>query len=163
MSWLTNLFGISDKPAPLDIDLRSAPAVVRIKVEYCIAAAMHDGSYEAVIEVPRKVALRLRAGERAVYWWSSSDDTAGNLLLKSILSESDPHHCYMVSRVVSVGLTEDPITHHTPGVRACGSNECVAGQRDGVLCANGECDRENGVRPDGVSASPPPVPPSEKT
>ena len=37
------------------------------------------------------------------------------------------------------------------GVRACGSNECVAGQRDGVLCANGECDRENGVRPDGVA------------
>lgn len=36
------------------------------------------------------------------------------------------------------------------GVPACGSNECIAGQRDGVLCAEGECDRENGVRPDGV-------------
>jgi len=42
------------------------------------------------------------------------------------------------------------MTSTTDGVRACGSNECVAGQRDGVLCANGECDRENGVRPDGV-------------
>ena len=41
------------------------------------------------------------------------------------------------------------------GVRACGSNECVAGQRDGVLCANGECDRENGVRPDGVATDQP--------
>lgn len=36
------------------------------------------------------------------------------------------------------------------GVRACGSHECIAGQRDGVICANGECDRVNGVRPDGV-------------
>lgn len=27
------------------------------------------------------------------------------------------------------------------GVRACGSNECIAGQRDGMICANGECDR----------------------
>lgn len=36
------------------------------------------------------------------------------------------------------------------GVAPCGSHQCIAGQRDGVLCADGECDRENGVRPDGV-------------
>jgi len=41
------------------------------------------------------------------------------------------------------------------GVRACGSNECIAGQRDGVICANGECDRVNGVRPDGVATDQP--------
>lgn len=39
----------------------------------------------------------------------------------------------------------------TPGVKACGSHQCIAAQRDGVLCADGECDRENGVRPDGVA------------
>ena len=36
------------------------------------------------------------------------------------------------------------------GVKACGSHQCIAAQRDGVLCADGECDRENGARPDGV-------------
>ena len=50
----------------------------------------------------------------------------------------------LVDRVLAV-------VRRTAGVRACGSNECVAGQRDGVLCANGECDRENGVRPNGVA------------
>ena len=39
-----------------------------------------------------------------------------------------------------------------PGVpEHCGTHECKAAQSDGVLCANGECDRENGVRPDGVT------------
>lgn len=41
------------------------------------------------------------------------------------------------------------------GVGACGSHECKAAQRDGVLCADGECDRVNGVRPDGVPGTPP--------
>lgn len=35
------------------------------------------------------------------------------------------------------------------GVKVCGSYECKAAQHDGVLCADGECDRENGARPDG--------------
>lgn len=39
----------------------------------------------------------------------------------------------------------------TPGVKACGSYECKAAQQDGVLCADGECDRVNGVRPAGVA------------
>lgn len=34
----------------------------------------------------------------------------------------------------------------------CGSHECKAGQQDGVLCADGECDRESGVRSAGLSA-----------
>lgn len=61
-------------------------------------------------------------------------------------------HCAISLLSVVAALYE---ARNAAGVRACGSNECVAGQRDGVLCANGECDRENGVRPDGVATDQP--------
>lgn len=41
-----------------------------------------------------------------------------------------------------------------PELKPCPTYVCLAAQSDGVLCADGECDRENGVRPVGAFVLP---------
>jgi hypothetical protein len=62
------------------------------------------------------------------------------------------HDCIPARDLPPLG---NPVPLYTRGVEGrCGSHECKAAQQDGVLCADGECDRENGVRPSGVEGTP---------
>lgn len=63
-------------------------------------------------------------------------------LLAELQAQEDDHAAIMRERV----RAHSTATHQAGAAVDCGTNECRAGQRDGVICADGECDIASGQR-----------------
>lgn len=77
---------------------------MKLYVEYCIAAASHLDTFEAVVDVPLKTALRFWRSTFAPRVFTSSNDTKGNNLLATVLKKQDPRYCYPVTAIHAVRL-----------------------------------------------------------
>lgn len=85
----------------------------------------------------RAVLDKLRQGGELVAWQYFS-------IVDQDWCACDPER---VEALKKSGMRVRPLYAAPQASAACPTDVCRAGQQDGVLCANDECDRANGVRP----------------
>lgn len=107
------------------------------------------------VQIATEAAKWVRGRSVQVGWYCESPIMDGSSLRPVSISAAELSERHKVGYVWPVYRTDRSVA--ASGVAAplppCGNYECKAAQHDGVLCADGECDRSNGVRPDGAEAS----------